>query len=120
MKSVKVNRQNLLDVLRTNRETHIAEYQSAMIEYRKDVIAQMKENLKIAESGGEIATYITLEVPSCYESSYNTVIKMLEMDVEDIVELTMIEFQQYVEDNWNWKGAFAATASFYNAKAAVK
>jgi hypothetical protein len=39
--------------------------------------------------------------PTSYIKSYDTVIRMLEMSDELVVELTMQEFNQYVEDEWH-------------------
>jgi hypothetical protein len=114
MKSVKVGTAKLLDILKSNREMHIAEFESAMIEFRKDAITEMKKNLSIAEAGGEVQLYVTLTQPTSYETSYNTVIKMLELSEETTVELSTQEFQQYVEDNWAWKVGFLASTSMYN------
>jgi hypothetical protein len=120
MKSVKIKSADLLEVLKKNRETHVSEFNSAKEEYRKDVIAEMKKNLKQAQSGGEIVSYIQLVEPQNFTASYDTAIKMLEMSADELVELTMQEFQQYVEDNWHWKGTFAASTSIYNNKVAMK
>lgn len=120
MKSVKLNAVKLLEVLKQNRESHVAEYTSAMEEYRKDAIAALKKNLKDAQNGGDIVLYASLVAPQNFTASYDTVIKMLEMSSDEIVELTISEFQQYVEDNWQWKGSFLASTSMYNAKAALK
>ncbi len=116
MKTVQVESAQLLDTLQTNRTKHIAEYNEAVIEHRKDVISALEEQLAEIKAGGKIKYSIDLPVPSSYESTYNTVIKMLEFSTETIVELTMAEFQQYVEDNWSWKSAFVGTNAFYNNK----
>lgn len=117
MKSVSMNKSRLLEILRQNREMHIAEFTSAMIEYRKDLVAELEKRLEIAQSGGDVEHFINLVVPMTHEKEYNTAIKMLEYDEREIVDLTNQEFQQYVEDEWSWKQAFAASTSYYNSKA---
>lgn len=116
MKSVNMKAEKLLEVLKKNRDIHVAEYNTAVEEYRKDAIAELKKNLKQAQSGGEIVLYSALTQPQAYTDSYNTVIKMLEMSDDEVVNLSMHEFQQYVEDTWTWKGAFLASTSMYNNK----
>lgn len=117
MKSVKIKNIDLLDVLKKNRETHVNEFNTATEEYRKDAIIELKSNLKQAQNGGEIVLYSALTQPQNYVASYDTAIKMLEMSADELIELTMSEFQQYVEDNWTWKGNFLASTSMYSAKA---
>lgn len=120
MKSVKIKTNELLEVLKKNREIHVSDFNTAQEEYRKDAIVEMKKNLKQAQNGGDIVVNSELVKPQNYVTSYDTAIKMLEMSADELVELTMQEFQQYVEDNWAWKGMFLASTSMYNAKAAMK
>lgn len=113
MQQVKINRLKLLEIMEANRETHITEYNEAMIKYREAAIAEMKANLKKAQKGGEIDHYIGAEKPQSYESNYDTVINMLKLSDEETVMLSAHEFQQYVEDEWGWKGHFNNTVSTY-------
>ena len=113
MRSVRIKTDELLSVLKQNREKHIAEYELARDEHVADVIKVMSANLKQAKRGGEIVYYINLPVPQSYQDSYDTAIKMLEMSSDHVVELSQNEFQQYVEDKWVWKDAFVAATKQY-------
>lgn len=114
MNTVRVSRDELLDALRANRERHIEDYTDAVSEYRKAAIAEINEMLKTAKvKTGKIKRNITTPEPQSFEDSYNTAIKMLEMSVDDDIELTMGEFQQYVEDNWSWRNVFAGSTMVY-------
>jgi hypothetical protein len=44
---------------------------------------------------------------------YDQIIRQLEMEVEDIVELTAEEFAQYVLNRWRWREQFASSARGY-------
>lgn len=119
MRSVKIYTSKLLETLKNNREKHIADYKEAMKGFREDAIAAMEKNLALAKDGKGINLYINnVVLPTSYEDSYNTIIKMLEFSTDTTVELTMQEFSQYVEDKWAWKQTFAETAAFYNNKRA--
>lgn len=120
MRTVKVNSDRLLETLKENRDKHIAAYNEAMVGFREDAIAAMEKNLNDAKMGGELLLYIhDIIKPVSYEDSYDTIIKMLEFSSESVVELTMQEFSQYVEDKWTWKQSFAETAAIYNNKRAA-
>lgn len=120
MQSVTLNRQELLDVLKDNREEHMKDYQEAMIEYRKQAILELTEALKVAKGKNtNIVRGIKAPEPQSFVGSYDTAIRMLEMSVDEDITLTYQEFQQYVEDKWQWKSVFNSTTTIYNAKKAA-
>lgn len=114
MNVIKVDRNELLAVLRTNRETHLKDYQEAQAEYRKLVVQELTEMLKQAKArDGKIVRNLKAPEPQSFVASYDTAIRMLEMSVEEVIELTQGEFQQYVEDQWTWRNSFATTTMVY-------
>ena len=113
MKTITVDVKHLLNILYTNRQKHVGEYEEAIVEYRKEMIRQMEENLAEAKAGGQIKGIITLPVPISYKNSYDTAIEMLELGLDTSVELDEQEFKTYVKDQWNWKDSFLATTANY-------
>lgn len=118
MQTVKVNKKELLMVLKLNRAKHLEEYNSASKIFIQDAIEKLKEMLDKAQTKGKIIQSLGLVEPQSYVSSYDTAIKMLEMSVDETIELSQNEFVQYVEDSWGWKNTFVASTSFYNNKIA--
>lgn len=121
MDSIKVDKQELLDTLKANREIHIKDFLEAQAKYRREAIDEIAEMLKEAKKanlgkGHKIRRNITAVEPQSFEASYNTAIKMLEMSIDETIELSQQEFQQYVEDNWSWRGVFASTTMSYKSK----
>jgi hypothetical protein len=90
MKTVKINRLNLLAKVKENREKHIAEYKEAREGFVAEAIVELKKMLRDAKNG----------------------------KVKRAVDLDHNEFEQYVRDNWQWKTTFNITASLYNSKVA--
>ena len=113
MRSVKISVSKLLETLIANRAQHVIDFKDALEAYRTDSIEALEKALSEAKDGKEIQHYISVTKPTSYEESYNTIIKMLEMSDDDVVELTMQEFTQYVEDKWQWKQTFLETANSY-------
>ena len=113
MKTIKVNKSELLSHLRTNREVHIEEYNNALISYREALIKAFKESLKKATKHENVSHHVDLERPQNYLDSYDNAIEMLEWTTEDVIELDQMEFKQYVRDEWNWKQVFTAVARSY-------
>lgn len=121
MRNVKIRKDELLKKLEENRAKHVADYETALQIYRDDSIEALKKLLKKAQAsqvGDTIQLSVHLITPRSYAEHYDTAISMLKFSIDDVVELTMQEFQQYVEDKWNWKNEFVASTAVYNSKLA--
>lgn len=114
MKKVKIVTKKLLKHLEVNRKKHIDSYQDMMDTYRKALVMELEEKLSLAKQQVDVDHRIKLERPVSYLSSYDQAIEMLKWTTELEVELDVSEFRQYVQDEWNWKGHFAGTETFYN------
>ncbi len=118
MKTVKIKREELLAVVRENKEKHIAEYIESVEDFKKAVVVITKNNLKLVNTGelDSIAKVKNLPaVPNSYEQSYTRAIRMLELSIEDIIELDDTTFNQLVLDEWNWKSNFQLSGSLYKS-----
>ena len=113
MKTVKIKVSELLKHLKTNRLNHIKDYHEAMLGYRQAIREELKAKSVVAGQNLDVSHNLKTVRPTSYEDSYNEVIAMLEWTTDKEVELDRLEFQQYVQDNWNWKGNFLATTSVY-------
>jgi hypothetical protein len=118
MKTVKIKVLDLLETVRENRIKHETEYKEALAIWRADCISKMKQNLEDAENNREVVTYIELQKPVDYIKDYDRLISMLEWTEDESVELGAHEFDQYVNDNWNWKEDFSILNSAYLSKKA--
>lgn len=117
MDKIKVAKVDLLNHLKTNREKHIEEYTQAMTTWREQVLAALHDETDRVEGGQEpnITFLHKLTKPVSFEKSYDEAISMLEWETEDFVEIDQQEHQQWVMDNWGWKGQFAASTQSYNS-----
>lgn len=120
MKSVKVNKQELRSKLTDNLDKHVREYEEASKGYAEAVVEAARAVETIASKGADHSRIKAkamelwqLPEPESHEEDYLRAIEMLEWEVEEEIELTQQEFQQYVQDNWGWKRDFLATTSNY-------
>ena len=115
MKSVKVYKAELLKILQQNRVDHKAIFLKAQDKFREVAIAELDRQLKAArEQQPFVLERITrLVQPQDYSVQYDRAIKMLEMSVEDTVEITAQEFQNFVQDIWDWSRTWAYSNSRY-------
>jgi hypothetical protein len=118
MHSVKIRRNELLGIVRENKEKHIKEFNEAVEDFKKAVVKITEENLALANTGdlNEIAKIKTIPPkPVSYETSYTRAIRMLELSVETEIELELHDFDQLVQDEWQWKQSFLHSNSTYKS-----
>ena len=116
MNSVKMNRIELLKIVRENQKKHIAEYEESVEDYKAGVVKLAKANLKLANTGdlNQIANMKKIpSAPVSYEDNYTRAIRMLELSVEDVIEVEEHIFNQLVLDEWGWKQQFTAMSAAY-------
>lgn len=115
MRTIKVEKKTLLEIIKKNRDNHRAIYEEAFEGYRKESIRIHEENLKLLKSGKKVIVAFFEQAPQDHTNDYNLVIRMLEMDVDHNVELDQQQFQNYVDDNWNWKHQWSINNAKYSA-----
>ena len=141
MNEIKVEKQKLLDIIKSNKDEHINEYNEAMRGYRIGVVVgleqlskdvkvfakEIKDALEEARTGGEMKTQFNLNTyvpfqdlikPESHGKDYETVIGMIELDTSTEVELYTSEYKNYVQDEWAWTDAFEMQitgSSLFNA-----
>lgn len=118
MNSVKINRLQLLVIVRENREKHIKEFAESVEDYKKAAINVTQRNLELANTGDieQIAKIKGMpQKPASYEKEYDRAIRMLTLSVEDVIDLQQDIFNQLVLDEWLWKNAFVAAGSMYKS-----
>ena len=115
MNEVKVNKGELLTILRKNLEIHSVEHAELMVEYKKAITKEIAKQHKRAQKGllPILSKLNKIEKPNSYAEYYTEAIAMLEMSVDDELVLTAHQFKQYVLDEWSWTNSFAMTKSAY-------
>lgn len=116
MNSVTISKDKLLKELKANRAIHIAKYHEALIEWKKQVIEELQKTLDNAKNKIEYKTRIDLPEPIEYTSSYNEIIDQVEWNEEELIELDLFNFNQYIRDDWTWKQDFLSNTTQYMKK----
>ena len=118
MRSVKINKAELLKIVQDNKKKHVKEFEESVKDYKKGAIKLAKEHVDLAKSGDldKIAKIKAMpQKPMSYEKEYDRAIRMLELSVEDVIELEDDVFNQLVLDEWSWKNTFVATGAMYKS-----
>jgi wobble nucleotide-excising tRNase len=116
MRSVKVEKNELLGIVRENKKKHIKEFDESVKDYKKAAVKVAKEHVELAKTGDldKISKIRAMpQRPNSYEKDYDRAIRMLELSVEDTIELEEDVFNQLVLDEWTWKNSFVATGALY-------
>lgn len=118
MHAVKVNRFELLTIVRGNLEKHIKEFNESVEDYKLAAVKLAEANMELAKSGelDKIAKMRAVpQKPISYEQNYNRAIRMLELSVDETIEVEEDVFNQLVLDEWSWKNSFVATGALYKS-----
>lgn len=100
MNSVTVSKEELLKVLKENKEKHIQIYNDAMEGLRIEFRQKLERTLEDVRAQKEVEFNVRIETPVNHEEQYDEVIEMLEMSTESTITLSRGEFQSYVQDKW--------------------
>lgn len=113
MNFVKVHKTELLETLKKNKEGHRELFLAAQEGWKKRIIEELDRRLADARAGRKIRALFSVPEPEDHTKDYNRIIRMVEMSVENVLELTAQEFQQYVMDDWSWKAAWSSSNVAY-------
>jgi hypothetical protein len=118
MNSVNINRVELLAIVKENRERHAAAFEEA----QKGFTAKLKEELQAligridhGHSPRARDLRIDLSAPEDHTAEYDQVLDMLRYETRESVELSSYDFDQYVNDRWQWSGKFREDVSSYSS-----
>ncbi len=111
--AITVKKDGLLAILETNRDNHRAAFEEAIAGYCAETIKLFEERITQIKRGRSISMHFSIPEPRDQTADYDRVILMLEMDTENMVELTEDQFANYVQDNWGWSREFSTTCSNY-------
>ena len=116
MRSVKINKTELLKIVVENQAKHVKEFDEAVEDYKKAAVKVAEEHVELAKSGDleKIARIKAMpQKPSSYKKEYDRAIRMLELSVEDTIDVEEHIFNQLVLDEWVWKQQFVAQSFSY-------
>jgi hypothetical protein len=115
MKDVRVDRTALLAALETNRQQHHQLFVAAVDGYREELLRILERHIEDVRAGSAEHVSVFLQRPEDHTPDYDTVIKMLQMSLDEEITLTQGDFRRYVMDQWEWKEAWTASNSAYYA-----
>lgn len=103
--------------LKTHKADRLKELKKQYQKNVKDFKKQVNKDLDLVAKRKKDGPFVHLHkaYPEDHSNDYNSVIRKLELCVEDTVELDSNEFEQYIRNQWAWRNSFITTNSFYSA-----
>lgn len=117
MEKVTVKKDDILEILRANRDKHREVFAEAVEGYKQEAISQLHSHLNAVRNGKLDTVFVQLTPPTNQTKEYDRAIRMIEMDQSDTVVLSEKDFQCYVMDDWSWKRRWLEANSTYSAAA---
>jgi hypothetical protein len=97
--SVRIKRSDLIAKLKENRDNHAQLYKDALEGYFVETKKKLEQKIKTLEKGETISSF-SIAVPKDHTKDYDRLISMLEMSIDDELEITSHDFNNYVLDEW--------------------
>lgn len=116
MRTVTVNKAELLTMLESNMKAHEADFLLAwegFLERAKQENGLVLARLMDAKLGDRPRLSINLEQPENHADDYARAIAMCNWEVASEVQLDESEFRQYVQDEWSWTRGFTVSNMLY-------
>jgi len=109
MKQVNINKSKLLAILTANKAEHKDIFLAAQKKFREVAIKMLDASLKAARTGRpfQLSAFTELVEPQDHTAEYDRAIRMLEMSEDAVITVTDREFQNFVEDRWEWSRDWA-------------
>lgn len=100
---VNVDKNDLVTILQVNRAKHASDYETAKKGFRKLLVEELEGKLRAAKAGEKVELRFENQSPKSYIEEYDDVIEMLQMATNNEIELTHVQYKQWVKDEWDWK-----------------
>jgi len=118
MRTVRINKGDLVNALTANRKQHKEDFTKASEAYRVDMLAFLATMSVRIEAGENVNVVHAIKdyPPEDHTGEYDVALRMLEMSADSVIELTDAEFRNMVLDDWAWKERWSAMNSKYLGK----
>lgn len=120
MNAITVDKLDLLEKLKANRNEHRKIFLEAQAGFRQAAIRELDSMLADARTPDKkIRRTVNLVEPVDQTKDYDRAIAMLEMSVDEKIQLEEHDFRAYVQDEWSWKAQFNNSNRMYSPSLAA-
>jgi len=113
-RTIKVKKDDLIEKIKENKEIHVKEYEEAVVAYKEEALKQLAvQTSKVKE--GALDAKLELVTPVNNSDNYDKIVEMFTWEVENEVELSQDEFNEYVQDETEFAVAAKYSNTFYSS-----
>ena len=119
-RTVKVSKAALITTLQANRAKHITTYDEAKKDWEEELkvaVAALAADPLNEELYNKVCS-VRHQEPESYLKEYDRALLEMDMEIRTEIELTLPEFAQLCNDEWNWSRQFLSNS--YTTKALRK
>jgi len=116
--TVNVNKDELMKVLKVNRDKHRTEYETAKAGFRKLLERELEKKLEQVRTGKKVELRFKNQRPESHLGDYDEIIGMLELATDEAIELNHSQYRNFVQDKWEWKHSWSLSNAAYLSAAA--
>jgi hypothetical protein len=106
----------VLKTLGTNKAKHILEYKDQLDGWKLKMEEHSEKMKDWVNYGGTGQRPQEPSKPQNFIKEYDKYINMITCHVNDTIKLNEYEYEQIINDEFNWKGAFLANSTLYSNK----
>jgi hypothetical protein len=111
-RTIKMKKADVIKALKKNKDNHIKEYDKAVDGFKVKAQKLLQTEMKKINKGS-LSLYVTLAKPISREDYFTNIIGMFTADVNQELELSMSEYNEYVLDQGNAAITASASNSMY-------
>ena len=121
-RTVRMKKTDLLAKLQENLKDHKQAFEEASKEWALDMAKASKDLTvdPVDEARLQKLSSVWRSKPVSYETSYETAIMQMNMEIREEIELSLHEFNQLVCDEWDWMRQFVSNSYSCNSLRSVK
>lgn len=117
---IKVEKTKLITALKQNKAKHIADYQVAVVNWKKELKTDI-DSAQALLSNEEYGSFIDRTnnifkldpCPTSHKKEYESAIEMLEFCSDQEIELDVTQYNAFIKDQWHWRRHWEASNSKY-------
>jgi hypothetical protein len=110
---ITVDRDELLKILKFNRSKHREIFEKALEGFRKQCIEALERKIEKIKEGKLETVSVNFPIPEDHTQDYDRIIKMIELNIIDEIELAEDESAMYIMDDWAWKRQWSVSNTAY-------
>jgi hypothetical protein len=102
-----VKKDELVAIVKDNRDNHRTLFEEALEAYRKRAQTELDKYVARLSKGDPVKVSVHMFPPEDHTDDYERALRMLDLDTRSEIELDEEDSAQFLMDDWGWTNSFA-------------